>query len=262
MSFGSALGQDRWIIEEVFASKRGGYFVEAGALNGVDESNSVRLEREFGWQGLCVEPTTAYFETLKQQRRCRLENVCLYDQATEVDFVEAGGHGGIPSSFSASFGQQGRSIKKPALPLHTLLDRNGAPPVIDYLSLDTEGSEYTILKDFPFDRYRVLALTVEHNNHPPLRDRLRDLLQARGFVLAREVWVDDWWVHHSHFATIDADRRELWRLLNKFPPDHEALRYRETRSRYDDLRAQTNSVPALLGQLSHVLRKRIRGKPA
>jgi hypothetical protein len=37
------------------------------------------------------------------------------------------------------------------------------PPVIDYWSLNTEGSEFAILKSFPFDEYSFRVLTVEHN---------------------------------------------------------------------------------------------------
>jgi FkbM family methyltransferase len=212
MSYGSALGQDEWILQEVYPGKTGGYFVEAGALNGVDESNTVRLERERGWQGLLVEPATPYFRELEKNRRAALENVCLLDRETDVDFLEAGGHGGIPEFFSANYQQTGRATQKKALPLATLLDKHHAPARIDYLSLDTEGTELTILQAFPFDRYSFGAITVEHNHHAPQRDGLRALLQSKGYVLCREVLVDDWWLHESVYEQIPTERKDLWKL--------------------------------------------------
>ena len=48
--------------------------------------------------------------------------------------------------------------------MNDLLKENNAPTEIDYISIDTEGSEYEILKNFDFQRYSFKVLTVEHNN--------------------------------------------------------------------------------------------------
>ncbi len=256
MSYGSALGQDEWILREAFPDKRNGYFIEAGALNGVDESNTVRLERERGWKGLLVEPATPYFEDLKKNRTAQCENACLLDRETEVDFLEAGGHGGIPEFFSANFHQKGRATRKKAYPLATLLDRHQAPQQIDYLSLDTEGTELLILRAFPFDRYRFGAITVEHNQHEEQRDGLRALLRSHGYVLCREVLVDDWWLHESVYAQIPSERRELWKLLNRYPPTEVQIRAKETKLRFEELRSRSESVLGASRMLLKALRKK------
>jgi FkbM family methyltransferase len=261
MSYGSALGQDKWIIEEVFPEKRGGFFIEAGALNGVDESNTVRLERELGWGGLCVEPATGYFERLRRERKCFVENVCLLDREAEVEFLEAGGHGGIKMFFDIDYKQRGRSVKKRAVPLVTLLEQHKAPSVIEYLSLDTEGTEFVILKDFPFNKYRILAITIEHNNNSAVRDELRSLLTRNGYVLCRTVLVDDWWVHESHYKTLDEDRKRLWQLQEKFPPSEAVIRADENLERLNELKTLTSSIPKTTALLWRLIRKRLRGKP-
>ncbi|MBK7635080.1 MAG: FkbM family methyltransferase [Saprospiraceae bacterium] len=51
---------------------------------------------------------------------------------------------------------------------------------IDYLSIDTEGSEYDILSSFNFDRYTFGIITVEHN-YTAYRDRIKDLLESKGY---------------------------------------------------------------------------------
>ncbi len=74
-----------------------------------------------------------------------------------------------------------------------------APAEIDYLSIDTEGSELEILRAFDFDRWNVRLISVEHN-HTPLRQPLYDLLTARGYV---RKWpelsaFDDWYVRSAN----------------------------------------------------------------
>jgi hypothetical protein len=59
--------------------------------------------------------------------------------------------------------------------LHELLKKHHAPKTIDYIAMDIEGSEEAVLKDFPFDQYRVGCLSIEGQS-------CDDLLEARGFV--------------------------------------------------------------------------------
>jgi hypothetical protein len=76
-----------------------------------------------------------------------------------------------------------------------LLDQHDAPRLIDYLSIDTEGSEYEIIKDFDFKKYKFSVITVEHGFTKKREDIYR-LLVDNGYVrcfqeLSR--W-DDWYV--------------------------------------------------------------------
>src|SRR5208282_2318440 len=50
----SQLGQDKWVIENIFKHRRGGFFVDIGAYNGVDISNTYYMEQQLGWSGICV----------------------------------------------------------------------------------------------------------------------------------------------------------------------------------------------------------------
>jgi hypothetical protein len=74
-----------------------------------------------------------------------------------------------------------------------VLRQYGAPPVIDYWSLDTEGSELAILKSFPFDEYTFRVLTVEHN-WLPIRHEINAFLQSRGYLRIATIEIDDCYV--------------------------------------------------------------------
>ncbi|GIT91758.1 hypothetical protein JANAI62_22150 [Jannaschia pagri] len=79
--------------------------------------------------------------------------------------------------------------------LNDLLDRHDAPEVIDYMSIDTEGSELDILRAFDFGPRKIRVMTVEHN-YTPAREQIHDLLAAQGYtrVLEKASAFDDWYV--------------------------------------------------------------------
>jgi FkbM family methyltransferase len=199
--------QDLFVIE-VLDGMRGGFFLDSGAADGLIMSNTLVLEESFGWSGICIEPNKEFFATLLQNRRCLCVNCCLYDREGMVDFVEnARGLGGILEEYSEphlQFAKQtfeltedarGRpgTVQKVCRTAKSILRECGAPPVIDYWSLDTEGSELAILKSFPFEDYRVKVLTVEHN-WSPARHEIRNFLEGRGYRLARSLEIDDGYV--------------------------------------------------------------------
>src|SRR6185503_21072130 len=98
---GSMFGQDRFVIDAL-NGMRNGFFLDSGASDGVKGSNTVVLESEFGWQGICVEPNPTFFESLRQNRRCHCISCCLYDRNGEVEFVEADVLGGILDEYHPS----------------------------------------------------------------------------------------------------------------------------------------------------------------
>lgn len=78
-----------------------------------------------------------------------------------------------------------------------LLNENNAPSFIEYLSLDTEGSEYEILKDFDFTKYIFGLIDVEHNYEEPTRTKIRTLLESNGYNYIGENKWDDCYMHNT-----------------------------------------------------------------
>ena len=214
--FLSSKGQDRWIVTQVFPGMRGGFFVEAGAGNGFVGSDSFVLERDYGWHGICIEPNPKLFWTLRRvvRRRCVCVRACIDRHAGTVDYVMSGDTSGIIAAdtdnstsmraqrLARAFAEN-RTRRLKAVPLSAILDQHGAPPVIDYLSLDIEGAEQRVLESFPFERYTILALTVERPT--PV---IHETLTKAGLVLQRQHWNDGFYVH----------RRLLPETLQRVPP--------------------------------------------
>lgn len=223
---GSAFGQDAWVIQ-MLGGQRGGFFLDSGASDGVRGSNTLLLETEYGWNGICVEPNPVFFAALVRQRRCQCVCCCLYDRDGEVPFVDAQVLGGIAQDYPPSLLRQARAtygvavdadgrpatVLRPARAIPALLRELAAPPVIDYWSLDTEGSELSILRAFPFDQYRVRLLTIEHN-WLPVREEIHAFMRARGYRRVGELAVDDCYVEEAtatSSAAPSAWRSGAWR---------------------------------------------------
>ena len=52
--------------------KRSGIFIEFGAYDGVIFSNTHLLEKQFGWTGILIDPIPNHYESMKQNRNCKL----------------------------------------------------------------------------------------------------------------------------------------------------------------------------------------------
>jgi FkbM family methyltransferase len=200
----SEFGQDIFVLE-MLGWKRDGFFLDSGASDGVQSSNTHLLEFSYDWKGICIEPNKVFFEKLVKNRKSLCLNYCLYDKEDYVDFLEHGNDvGGIMQEYhpshldlaKVSYDVQKdlhgnpKTVKKLTRTVGQILKDCNAPQTIDYWSLDTEGSELTILKSFPFDEYSFRVITVEHN-HFPVREEIKDFLEFKGYQRIKELEVDD-----------------------------------------------------------------------
>lgn len=182
--------------------KRGGYFVEFGATDGVGLSNTYLLETEYGWRGVLAEPARCWHESLRQNRRADISLDCVWSKSGEtLTFRETEWREVSTVDKFASLDQHA-AVRESAnrydvmtISLCDLLSSHNAPREIDYLSIDTEGSEYEILRAHDFGRWRFQIITVEHN-FTGNRSRIQSLLESNGYrrVLDAISQFDDWYV--------------------------------------------------------------------
>lgn len=197
----SQIGQDMFVLAEL-GFKRDGYFVEFGATNGKDLSNTYMLEKEMGWTGIVAEPAMVWRDDLINNRTCKISFDCVWSKSDEMlEFNEvAAAELSTIQSFTESDGHaqsraEGRKYNVYTVSLMDLLSQFNAPKDIDYLSIDTEGSEYEILSAFDFDAYNIKVITCEHN-FTPMRQKLFDLLTSKGYTRKYQEFsaFDDWYV--------------------------------------------------------------------
>jgi FkbM family methyltransferase len=167
-----------------------GFFVEAGANNGISQSNSLYFELYRGWRGLLVEPVPHLASECKSNRpRAIVENYALVSDSNisqiEMEFC------GLMSLVKGAMksekeerehikngckvqGLHAYSLVVPATTLSTILIRHQIKH-IDLLSLDVEGFELEVLKGIDFTKHRPMHLLIEARYREEIEEYLDGL---------------------------------------------------------------------------------------
>jgi hypothetical protein len=194
VTFYSQMGQDKWVSEAVFPGVKDGFFLDVGSGDGTRMSNTKALEQK-GWTGICIDP----FPKNMQDRTCQVfKEVVSNETGTRVKFfAHPGLWGGVVDTLSDNRKKiidTAPVVEFTTVTLRDILERARAPRFIHYMSLDVEGGEINALKGFPFDTYRMGALTVEHNYHEPTRTEIRTLMESHGYRYVHTSYRDDFYV--------------------------------------------------------------------
>ena len=193
----SQLRQDLFALVQT-GFKKDGFFVEFGATDGIELNNSYLLETEFGWSGILAEPAQSWHADLKTNRKALIDTRCVWRASgEELEFTETprGENSGISELVKPSRRMRGTTYKVQTISLNELLEEHQAPEIIDYISVDTEGSEFDILNAFDFAKWQFRVMTVEHN-FAPQREPIHQLLTGKGYrrVFEEVSRFDDWYI--------------------------------------------------------------------
>jgi FkbM family methyltransferase len=203
--FYSQYGQDKWLERKFFRKQRNGFFLEIGADDGIDKSNTLYFEKK-GWRGICVEPSPKRFQLLRENRNCICENFAISNKPGEVKFLDIQGWGKGLSGIVENYNEQhkkriqaelqnpqnkGReTIKVKAEKMSALLDKHNIKNV-DFCSIDVEGSELDVLKSIDFSRTRIKIIMVENNYND---NDIKEFLTYKGYKLFKRIEIDDIYV--------------------------------------------------------------------
>ena len=120
----SQIGQDKWVVETFRGMKRG-FFLDVGAGDGIDLSNTYALEQSFSWKGVCIEPHSKTYPRLVVNRVCKTNDSFVLRDDEQVDFIEYENVGAHQDYFSSTLPDE-RFEQNDAVFLHI----NRIPPVI------------------------------------------------------------------------------------------------------------------------------------
>jgi FkbM family methyltransferase len=178
--------------------KKEGVFIEVGACDGLATSNTFLLEKEFGWQGLLIEPAKVWQADLISNRKAELDFRCAWkEDGITVRFAEKSspGRSGIVET-SSDLTPVRTDYEVETVTLRKIISEKKFLNKVNFLSVDTEGSEYEVLLGFPFESCRPDFICVEHNFETDKRFRVRVFLEEQGYINFMEAfsYVDDWYV--------------------------------------------------------------------
>jgi FkbM family methyltransferase len=201
----SQLSQDLFVIYFT-GGKKDGFFLEIGACNGFKLSNSLVLEKH-GWKGIVSEPNPIWHNKLIN-RKCIISKKAVFSKSglkLKFKSVEkypelSGLEQYLEKDNNYEFRNNANTNEVETISLNDLIEENASENNIDYISIDTEGSEYEILKNFNFKKYNVEIITVEHNFVEKKRDLIFDLITSHNYIrvftnISR--W-DDWYIKKNN----------------------------------------------------------------
>ncbi|KAH3753564.1 uncharacterized protein LOC127847906 [Dreissena polymorpha] len=201
----SQYGQDEY-LNNLFGSKRNGFFVEIGAYDGQFMSNTLLLEMKNNWTGLLIEAIPHLFSFIPSvNRNCYAINCCLGYTNTSLTFTIAG----MISSADAVMTAQHRNRinsernnndktfnKTVTVQCYSLLDVLNVigTKKVDYFSLDVEGAELYILESIDWNQIDIDVFTIETDHH---RDKIMSFMKDHGYKWLTHLHGDDIFSKHT-----------------------------------------------------------------
>ncbi len=211
-------GQDEYLNKEVFKEKKNGIFVDLGAYDGVESSNTLFFEETMNWDGICIEPLPEIFSKLLKYRKSICINVCASNKDEIGQFMHVNPairpksprEIGRTSNYEKLSGlvefytQQEKNIidnvmeqcggnnmifNVVCLNINTILNILHGKS-IDLLSIDTEGSEFAILQAIDYSKFDIKVIVVEVINGD---NGLTLFLAGKGYRKIKEIGYD--WIY-------------------------------------------------------------------
>lgn len=202
----SQIGQD--LLAALHSNfKTGGYFVEFGATDGMTLSNTYMLEKELGWTGILAEPARMWHTSLEAARSSEICKKAVWAQSGQTLLFHEDAELSTLNGFESLKHEtrSGKTYEVETISLNDLLLEYSAPSYIDFLSVDTEGSEYEVLSNFDWNGRSFGLICVEHN-FTENRGQIFDLLTRQGYrrILEEVSGWDDWYVMSGVKSGVDA----------------------------------------------------------
>lgn len=205
--FTAQTGEDI-LIYDFFKGHGPGYFIEAGAYDGVTFSNTYLLE-SLGWRGMLIEPLPELADLCRKNRpNSIVVQAALGSGASdgEVEFTCAyDPRGGACLSYlKADQGHVDRCrdakyslvpVRVPIKSLNSLLE--GRSESVDFISLDVEGMEVEVLRGFDLERFKPKLIVVERQDEKRKNEILAKHLTDRDYTAVAEKGCNVFYVINS-----------------------------------------------------------------
>jgi FkbM family methyltransferase len=221
---------------EFFGGTRRGYFVDVGANNPKEGSQTWPLE-ERGWDGVLVEPQHDLAERLRRERRAKVYAVACSSPKSSGKSATlnlAGMHTSLDPEFFVPNMQRVGTSEVPLRTLDEILVDAKAPAPLDFVSIDVESHEVEVLEGFDLDRWRPRLILIEDR---ALDLRIHRHLTGRGYKWVRRTGINGWYVPKDSPMSVGAVghlqfirkhylgvpfrnlREWKWRLFNRWRSD-------------------------------------------
>jgi FkbM family methyltransferase len=165
-----------------------GFYIECGANDGVNQSNTWYFEKVLNWRGVLIEPNKTSFKNLKNNRSSKniFRNVALVSEDfknknEEIYLSENNLESKLTNTVSPL------SQKVATETLNNILKEHNINK-INFFSLDVEGYEEEVLKGLNLDIFDIDYILIETNNF----DKINFMLKNCNYILKEKLSFHDY----------------------------------------------------------------------
>jgi len=193
-------------------------FLEFGATDGLELSNSFMLENTLNWSGVLSEPSPQWHKVLRENRKyTKIIKKCIWSESGKIldffmsdrgnfstlnEFIDSDKYY-MPKNTEARK-KAGKLITVETISLNDVIREHFDNTSPSYISIDTEGSEFKILESFNFENYRPKVFTVEHN-FTELQSKIDELMLSKNYerIFRKLTSFDAWYVSKEALKELD-----------------------------------------------------------
>ena len=201
--FYSQQDEDKYIIQYLLKDKiTDGTYLEIGACDGVLYSNTKTLEDYFGFTGILIEPQPDFFKKLTENRsdRNELYNCAVSDISDEyIEFIGDNPEGGIAENINTDLSKYNWSKYKVKNRKMKDILTESKFKYIDFMIIDVEGSELSLLKTIDFS-FPIYCIIIEaHSGEQEKNAIFGRYLKDHGFTFKERQRGNEVWLNHSYY---------------------------------------------------------------
>ena len=179
------------ILERAFKEQTKGFYIDVGAWEPILDSVTKHFYDK-GWHGINIEPVSAYHAKLQQQRDRDVNlNIALLDKPGTISLYEFAGTG--LSTFERKHADDhkklGLEVREQVVNVSTLAAicvEYANDQVIDFLKIDTEGTELQVLQGGDWRHFRPRVVLLEAtipNSQETSHAEWEPFLLQQGYVM-------------------------------------------------------------------------------
>jgi len=205
LKFYSEQDEDKYIIQYLLKDKiNDGTYLEIGACDGLLYSNTKTLEDYFNFKGILIEPQGRFFNNIKNNRsiiKNELYNCAVTNNDSSfISFIGNNAEAGVENDINTDLRKfkNTKSYKVPNRKMEDILN-NSKFDYIDFMIIDVEGSELSLLKSIDFN-FPIFCIIIEaHSGEQEKNKIFGEFLKKNGFTYKERQRGNEIWINHNYF---------------------------------------------------------------
>ena len=186
--FNSINNLDKKLLK--YLNFKDGFYIECGANDGVNQSNTWYFEKILNWRGILIEPNIESFKNLKNNRSSKniFKNVALVSEDfknknEDIYLIE----NNLESKLTNAVNPLSQKVKVATETLNNILKELNINK-INFFSLDVEGYEEEVLKGLNLNIFDIDYILIETNN----LDKINCMLKNCNYILQEKLSFHDY----------------------------------------------------------------------